>query len=196
MSSQTPIFPLLFTVERVENGYILTAKNENVGLSQEAEYKKEVVTDDKICSRIGQLLHLDVMVKERPVVFHVEAVNQNTYDMGETVRQDDMMEAKLAYAHFKSKDMGSDGTIVLLIEDTNNLEVYGVEAERLAKSNNLKLLRADGIPFLRFPNTKEGNKLFYSYCPKQRLMQVSLKAITDWYAAHRVTFEQYIEKSM
>lgn len=190
MSTQNALFPMFFTLEHVENGYILTAKENSVALSQEAEYKKEVVADDKINARIGQLLHLDVMKKERPVVFRIEAVNVNTYDMDESVRQDDMMEAKLAYSHFVSKDMGAEGVVVLLIEDSNMLEVYGTDAERIAMTNSLKLLRAGGIPFLRFPNTKEGNKLFCSYCPKQRLMQASLKTIAEWYASHQVSTEK------
>lgn len=190
MSTSNTLFPMLFTLEHVENGYILTAKEESAGLSQEATYKKEVVAEDKINSRIGQLLHLDAMVKERPVVFHVEAVNKGTYDMGEKVLPDDNMEAKLAYVHFKSKDTDSEGIVVLLIKDTQCLEVYGADAEKLAKQNNLKLLRAGGIPFLRFPNTKEGNKLFYSYCPKLRLMEVTLAAIQEWYDSHRPSFEK------
>jgi len=70
MAIQNKIFPLFFTLERVDNGYILTAKEETGGLS-EGGYRKEVVTDDKINSRIGQLLHLDTMVKEHPVVFQI-----------------------------------------------------------------------------------------------------------------------------
>ena len=37
MASQNNIYPLFFTLERVRNGYILTAKEETGGL-KEAEY--------------------------------------------------------------------------------------------------------------------------------------------------------------
>ena len=46
MAMQNKIFPLFFTLERVDNGYILTAKEETGGLS-EGGYRKEVVVDDK-----------------------------------------------------------------------------------------------------------------------------------------------------
>lgn len=39
MASQNNIYPLFFTLERVRNGYILTAKEETGGL-KEAEYRK------------------------------------------------------------------------------------------------------------------------------------------------------------
>ena len=45
----------------------------------EAGYRKEVVSEDKINARIGQLLHLDALSKEIPVVFHVEAIGEGTY---------------------------------------------------------------------------------------------------------------------
>ena len=58
MASQNNIYPLFFTLERVRNGYILTAKEETGGL-KEAEYRKEVVSEDKINARIGQMLQVD-----------------------------------------------------------------------------------------------------------------------------------------
>ena len=79
----------MFTLERVRNGYILTTKEET-GSPKEAVYRKEVVTEDKIHSRIGQLLHLDTMTNEHPVVFHVEAVSQNAYQPVNNVMRDDM----------------------------------------------------------------------------------------------------------
>ena len=102
MATQNKIFPLFFTLERVDNGYILTVKEETAGLS-EGGYRKEVVTDDKINSRIGQLLHLDTMVKEHPVVFRVEAVGEGTYKRESDMPSDELMEAKLAFVHFHGK---------------------------------------------------------------------------------------------
>lgn len=43
MASQNNIYPLFFILERVRNGYILTAKEETGGL-KEAEFRKEVVS--------------------------------------------------------------------------------------------------------------------------------------------------------
>ena len=54
MNQQNSPFPLFFTLERVENGYILTAKENTGSLSQEPKFRKEVVAEDKISSRVGQ----------------------------------------------------------------------------------------------------------------------------------------------
>ena len=67
MNQQNSPFPLFFTLERVENGYILTAKENTGSLSQEPKFRKEVVAEDKISSRVGQLLNLEAMTKERPL---------------------------------------------------------------------------------------------------------------------------------
>ena len=136
MASQNNIYPLFFILERVRNGYILTAKEETGGL-KEAEFRKEVVSEDKINARIGQMLHLDAMVKERPVVFHVEAVGESTYQMANERSSDELTEAKLAYVHINSKDIKDGSILSLLIKDTDSIEVYGFEAERAAKSNIL-----------------------------------------------------------
>ena len=131
MASQNNIYPLFFILERVRNGYILTAKEETGGL-KEAEFRKEVVSEDKINARIGQMLHLDAMVKERPVVFHVEAVGESTYQMANERSSDELTEAKLAYVHINSKDIKDGSILSLLIKDTDSIEVYGFEAERAA----------------------------------------------------------------
>ena len=115
MATQNKIFPLFFTLERVDNGYILTAKEETAGLS-EGGYRKEVVTDDKINSRIGQLLHLDTMVKEHPVVFRVEAVGEGTYKRESDMPSDELMEAKLAFVHFHGKGLESNSVLSLLLD--------------------------------------------------------------------------------
>ncbi len=102
MNPQSNNFPLFFTLERVDNGYILAAKEETGSLAQEAEYRKEVVTEDKIHARLGQLLHPDALMKEHPVMFRVEAISENTYKTDENIQVEGLMEAKLAFAHFKS----------------------------------------------------------------------------------------------
>ena len=64
MTSQHNIYPLFFTLEHVNNGYILTARQVTGGVS-DAGYCKEVVSEDKINARIGQLLHVEALSKER-----------------------------------------------------------------------------------------------------------------------------------
>ena len=103
MNQQNSPFPLFFTLERVENGYILTAKENTGSMSQEPKFRKEVVAEDKISSRVGQLLNLEAMTKERPLLFHVEAVNEGTYKTESDVPADHVMEAKLAFVHISQR---------------------------------------------------------------------------------------------
>ena len=127
MNQQNSPFPLFFTLERVENGYILTAKENTGSLSQEPKFRKEVVAEDKISSRVGQLLNLEAMTKERPLLFHVEAVNEGTYKTESDVPADHVMEAKLAFVHIKSKNIPADTVLVLQLTDTHSIEVCGRE---------------------------------------------------------------------
>ena len=182
---QNKIFPLFFTLERVDNGYILTAKEETGGLS-EGGFRKEVVVDDKINSRIGQLLHLDTMVKEHPVVFRVEAVGEETYKTENDMPSDELMEAKLAFVHFHSKGLENNSVLSLLLEDTQLIEIYGADAERIAKGNDLAVTKVGGIPILRFSNNKEGKKTLASYAPRTTLMKVSQKEVKNWYENHKI----------
>ncbi len=193
MASQNNIYPLFFTLERVRNGYILTAKEETGGL-KEAEFRKEVVSEDKINARIGQMLHLDAMVKERSVVFHVEAVGESTYQMANERSSDELTEAKLAYVHINSKDIKDGSILSLLIKDTDSIEVYGFEAERAAKSKNIPLSRVNGVPVLSFPNTKDGKKALATCVGRTLLTEVSIQQLTDWYHSHKVLMEKENKK--
>lgn len=193
MASQNNIYPLFFILERVRNGYILTAKEETGGL-KEAEFRKEVVSEDKINARIGQMLHLDAMVKERPVVFHVEAVGESTYQKANERSSDELTEAKLAYVHINSKDIKDGSILSLLIKDTDSIEVYGFEAERAAKSNNIPLFRVNGVPVLSFPNTKDGKKALATCVGRTLLTEVSIQQLTDWYHSHNVLMEKENKK--
>ena len=183
MASQDNIYPLFFILERVRNGYILTAKEETGGL-KEAEFRKEVLSEDKINARIGQMLHLDAMVKEHPVVFHVEAVGESTYQMANERSSDEL----------NSKDIKDGSILSLLIKDTDSIEVYGIEAERAAKSNNLPLVRVNGVPVLSFPNTKDGKKALATCVGRTLLTEVSIQQLTDWYHSHKVLMENENKK--
>ena len=189
MNPQTNSFPMFFTLEHVDNGYILSAKEETGSLTQEATFRREVVTEEKIHARIGQLFHPDALMKEHPVVFRVEAISENTYKTEENIQVEGLMEAKLTFAHFKSKGLPADTILALLIEDTKMIEVYGLEAERMAARNNIKVVRSSGIPMLRFPNTKDGQKHLASMGTRMTLINVSQEQILQWYASHQVEME-------
>ena len=195
MASQNNIYPLFFTLERVNNGYILTAKEETGGL-KDVTYRKEVVAEDKINARIGQILHLDAMVKEHPVVFHIEAVGESTYQVvSDRQTSDELTEAKLAYVHINSRNIKDGSVLSLLIRDSDTIEVYGVDAERAAKNNNIPLSRVNGVPLLSFPNTKEGKKSLSSCLGRTLLTEVSIEQLMIWYASHKVLMEKEEKKS-
>ena len=189
MNQQNSPFPLFFTLERVENGYILTSKENTGSLSQEPKYRKEVVAEDKISSRVGQLLNLEAMTKERPLLFHVEAVNEGTYKTDSTVPADHVMEAKLAFVHVKSKNIPADTVLVLQLTDIHTIEVCGDKAEKIAKGNDISIIRAGGIPLLRFPDNKDGMKLLASCCKHPQLLTTTQKEILQWYEEHRVDMD-------
>ena len=136
------------------------------------------------------MLHLDAMVKERPVVFHVEAVGESTYQMANERSSDELTEAKLAYVHINSKDIKDGSILSLLIKDTDSIEVYGFEAERAAKSNNIPLFRVNGVPVLSFPNTKNGKKALATCIGRTLLTEVSIQQLTYWYHSHKVLMEK------
>ena len=140
------------------------------------------------------MLHLDAMVKERPVVFHVEAVGESTYQMANERSSDELTEAKLAYVHINSKDIKDGSILSLLIKDTDSIEVYGIEAERAAKSNNIPLSRVNGVPVLSFPNTKDGKKALATCVGRTLLTEVSIQQLTDWYHSHKVLMEKENKK--
>jgi hypothetical protein len=194
MTSQHNIYPLFFTLEHVNNGYILTARQVTGGVS-DAGYCKEVVSEDKINARIGQLLHVEALSKEIPVVFHVEAIGEGTYQHDPEDPADGLMEAKLAYFHFSSRCVQEGAVLLLHFTDSKMIEVYGTEAERVAKANNLPLLRPSGIPLLQFPDTKEGKVSITSLFDKPTLVEVTSQKITDWYRTHLVQMEKKNSKT-
>lgn len=158
-------------------------------LSQEPKYRKEVVAEDKISSRVGQLLNLEAMTKERPLLFHVEAVNEGTYKTDSTVPADHVMEAKLAFVHVKSKNIPADTVLVLQLTDIHTIEVCGDKAEKIAKGNDISITRAGGIPLLRLPDNKDGMKLLASCCKHPQLLTTTQKEILQWYEEHRVEMD-------
>lgn len=107
---------------------------------------------------------------------------------------DELTEAKLAYVHINSKDIKDGSILSLLIKDTDSIEVYGIEAERAAKSNNLPLVRVNGVPVQSFPNTKDGKKALATCVGRTLLTEVSIQQLTDWYHSHKVLMENENKK--
>lgn len=189
MAQQTYSYSKFFKLERVENGYILSTKEDQGSLIQESKFRKEVVTNDKISLRIGNLLNLDTLVKEYPVVFHVEAIGEKTYKIDDFSDYDNIMTAKLLFVHFHSQKYPDETIIVLQIEDTNMIEIFGRDAERLAENNNMALNRSNGIPFLRFSNSNDGLRTLASITKNPIVLKVSETQIKNWYNAHKIPQE-------
>lgn len=186
MNQQTNTFPLFFTLERVENGYILKCKEESTGLSQEAKWRKEIVTDDKIDQRIGHLLHLDTMKKEVPLTFFVEAITENTYKFDDDVKPDELMKAKLQFYQYQLKNYREDQVLALKILDSNTIEIYGSNAEKLSINDSSYLIRVMGIHMMRFMDNKEGRKLLGTFRPQVTLLTVTEEKMLEWYNSHKI----------
>lgn len=170
----------MFTLERMRNGYILTSKGET-GSPTEPVFRKEVVTDDKIHSRISQLLKLDTMTNEHPVMFHVEAVSETTYQPVDNEMQDDMAEAKLAYLHFIGGSIHDGAVPCLRLNDTDTIEVYGAEVETAVWKDDCPVSYVGGIPTISFSNTREGKKSLAALFPRPRLIETTTKGVMEWY---------------
>ena len=96
--------------------------------------------------------------------------------------------------NINSKDIKDGSILSLLIKDTDSIEVYGIEAERAAKSNNLPLVRVNGVPVLSFPNTKDGKKALATCVGRTLLTEISIQQLTDWYHSHKVLMEKENKK--
>ena len=129
------------------------------------------------------------MTKERPLLFHIEAVNEGTYKTESDVPADHVMEAKLAFVHIKSKNIPADTVLVLQLTDTHAIEVCGDKAEKIAKENDISITRSGGIPILRLPDNKDGKKLLASFCKRPQLLTTTEKEILQWYNEHQVVME-------
>lgn len=179
------IFPLFFTLEKVQKGYILTAKEDTGGM-KEATFKKEVVTDAEINSRIGRLLHLDALTDELPTHFRVDGISEGTFELTKERDGDELSEAKLAFVNIHGKDI-KDGTVLVLhVKDTNTLEVVGSEAEKAARENNMPLTRVGGIPMLVLPNSKESSKVLIACFTNISLHDITHQQVLEWYEKNRV----------
>lgn len=185
-----PLYPLFFTLEKVTNGYILTSKKETGSLVNETEFMKEIVTEDKINSRIGQLLHLDKMLPEKPRVFYVEAVTEDVYRQDAKSDPDTSIDARRAFVHFHSKENSEGWYVALEIADKGVIELYGDQAMSVSEANSMPVSRKGMTPYIQFENNLNGKKMLASYCNNQvRLMTVTSAQIEAWYAEHNISNE-------
>lgn len=182
---QSKMFPLFFQLERVSNGFILTAKEETDGMS-EAQYQKEVVATGDIEARIGRLLRLTALNPGQTAVFHVEAVGQEVYKIDTDLPPDALAEAKLAFVHFNSQKLGPGTVNALHVKDSDTIEVYGKDAEKASRENGIPLTRVGAIPMLVFPNTKEGRNSLSACFAHINLSTTTHDKLMEWYNSRKV----------
>lgn len=175
------LFPVTFTLEHVNGGYILTTRSDEEE-SNKVKLHKEVVSENAIAARIAQLLHFGSMNLDIPIVFRVEAYMDGEPQATPEV-SDKLVEAKLAYLRFKSKDYPFSAILVLQDEEAGTLEILGPEAESVANSNNLPLSKTGGVSLLSFLNTPSGRKSLAGYCPQQALVPIPKEGVLNWYKA-------------
>lgn len=188
-TEQGNFFPIFFTLEHVNNGYILTAKEDNGGMKK-ATYQKEVVMENDIDERIGRLLRLSALKKDKPVVFHVETAAEGTYQFGDDLPGDALADAKLAYVHFNSRHYTDGSVVALHVKDSDTIEVWGADAEKASGNNGIPLTRVGGIPMLTFPNTKEGRNSLSACFSQIKLNPTSHDELQKWYQSRKVQLEE------
>ena len=185
--TQTNNFPLFFTLERAHNGYILTRKEESSDPDKKTEWIKEVITEANIDERIGHLLQLDTMKNDIPINFFVDAVSKNTFTFEDKEEKiTNMLMAKLEFYHYQLKNYSKDVVLALQIKDTNTLEIYGRNAERLASNDETALIRVEGIHMMRFQAIPEVKKRIGSFHPRVVLLDITEEEIMQWYNTHRL----------
>ena len=189
MAALNNTYPLFFTLEKVHNGYILTAKEETGGM-KEPKFRKEVVNEDRIATRIGQLLHLEALNDELPTTFHVEAISEGTYQVEEASVADELMTAKLAYGNFSSRTAPAGNIRLFHFLDDKTIEVYGRAAKEIAEAMRVPFQKINGIPVLIYPYTEESQKTFSSHFRDLTMIDVTKQKIKDWYKAREVKLEE------
>lgn len=193
MDTQANIYPMYFTLERVENGFVLTAKEQQLSPAQEPKMIKEVVMNEKIDARLGQLLRVGSLIKERPTLFRVEALNIGTYNIDQDDDGDENVIANQAYVNFMSRKYDSGIVVALELKDKGYVEIYGQTALQIGNANSIPIQRSCGIPFLRFSNSKDGMKQFSSYCTNVSLQSATQEDINKWYKSHKVELEKEVK---
>lgn len=182
--TERDLFPVRFILERVKNGYILTSKDEN---DVEEKFKKEVVPNDSIYSRVGKLLNIDSLVPETPVIFYVDQITKNvtTANISSAPSANFLMKYRYATYVKVAKKMSKDTFVLLNIKDTGMLEMYGNEAEETAKKNGITPKYDGNIAYISLQSNTEGRKTFSQYYNKLSIIDVNLVDIVQWNASHQ-----------
>lgn len=179
-------FPLYITVERVRKGYIITYYDEG-SVARPAGYYKEVVAESDIYRRLGELLHVDNLDAEKPVLYRIEVVSAKAYEIEGSVPLDSLTQAKIGFLHFKTKDAPRDKVWALRVSDSRAFEFYGDSALAVARGlgrNPETIQRIGGVAVLTFPADNETMKQVAKAAPNFQFIDVSEHDVLDWFRRH------------
>lgn len=174
------IYPIFFILERVDNGFILSYKTPN-----STEIKKEVVLEERINLRIGELLapcslkpgHTSrYFVDNMSMIQNTTSSDSSNYDIS-----DELFKAKLSLYNFESSKLKEGVVLGIINTDENSIDILGKTAVEFAKANSLTIAKKYGVPLISFANSKEG-RMSLSKCATQiKLIEFSKQELLDWY---------------
>lgn len=179
------LFPVFFPLEKVRRGYILTSWDEG-SVGQPGRWVKEIVPEDQINRRIGELLHVDKLTPEVPVVYRVETISEKTFYKAGSAPLDRLTDAKSKYVHFKTKNF-RHRVNALMDLDKKTIEFYGTDAVMLTKAMGQDpeaLQHIGGIAVLSYPYSNEVGMMVAKVAPDFNLLKATQKEILDWYDSH------------
>lgn len=159
----------IFTLEHVTNGFILSTKS-----------IKEVVTEDKIAQRIGEILNIAGLKQSKGAcVFRVESCTQENDEIYNSPVKEGIMKAKKKFYNFNKPE---NGTLAFLIKDDNgesHFEFIDKDADEISTQIGVKVGEKDGVHILKLDVRKETRKLIAKFKP--RVVEMTEDAIMEWY---------------
>lgn len=181
---QSKVYPIFFILERVENGFILTSKS-----ASSPTIKKEIVAEDRISARIGELLAFGSLKKGCTQKYYFDTVSfdpkTSPNDPANYAITDELFAAKYCFYNFRRQDL-KDGSILCINDkDTGDIEIFGTEAEKIFQKMDLTVVRKFGIPVIFFKNDKNGKMCLTKYAGRVTMVELTQKEILEWYHKHK-----------
>ena len=178
---------LKFTIERAQNGFIITQVRFN-DKTKQFEEVKEVVLDGSVNQRIGQLLQLEKLDMAVPLVYLIDVIMEKKYKEREDVETDEFMLLKMRFVKFKKHN--PQNLAGLMIDD--RIEMLGDDAVIASKYLQKPLEKIGGVNCLFFETGPVGNKE-YARLPNREVITTSNKEIEEWGKTH--SLEKIVTKN-
>ncbi len=179
---------LKFTIERAQNGFIITQVRLN-NKNNQFEEVKEVVLDGSVNQRIGQLLQLEKLDKAVPLVYLIDVIKEEKYKKRNETETDQFMLMKMLFAKFKKHN--PQNLVGLMIDD--RIEMLGDDAVIASKYLQKPLDKVGGVDCLLFDAGPVGNKE-YARLPNREVITTSNKEIEEWGENH--SLEEFVPEKI